>query len=162
MWRLALIVLLALLILFAGPAVKDRCTRLLENPNIALANFIAGLLLIYVEFCFPGSVVPASIGGAMILLSLAGFMEQPWSGSALILIAFAVLLLFVEARYNTYGMIGVSAALLLIWGVHSAVPGLRLGLVATLLIPWAAITIVLLRFAWLARQNKMVSFYSCR
>ena len=158
MWRIAIIVVLSLLLLLAGPELRDRCRLALEDPNIALATAIGGLVLVYIEFCFPGLVIPASLGGALILVALAGFSTHSWNWAGVAAIAAGVVLLLVEARFQLYGIAGIAAIALLVWGVLEAVAGFRPGMVAALIIPWSVLTIFLLRFAWLARENKMVSF----
>ena len=158
MWRIAIIVLLSLLLLLAGPELRDRSRLALENPNIALATAIGGLVLVYIEFCVPGLVIPASLGGGLILVALAGFSVHSWNWIGVAAIAVGVILIFVEARFQLYGIAGVAAIALLLWGVLEAVVGFRPGMVAALIIPWSVLTIFLLRLAWLARENKMVSF----
>ena len=154
---MAIIFLLALLLLLAGPELKDRTKQTLADPNIALAIALSGLLLIYVEFCFPGMVLPASLGGSLLLIAIAGLAAHPWNWPGVMVASAGVALIFVEARFQPYGLAGFAAAILLVLGCYTTVPGLRLSVVASLFVPWTVITIVLLRFAWLARQNKMVS-----
>ena len=158
MWRLAIIAILAVVLVAAGPAFKDRSKLALEDPNIALATAVCGLVLVYVEFCFPGLVIPASLGGALLIVSASALSIHPWNWGGVAVAAIGITLLFVEARFQPYGLAGIAAIVLLLWGAYAAVPGFKISLLASLLIPWAVLTIVLLRFAWLARQNKMVSF----
>lgn len=44
---------------------------MLANPNIALLAAALGLLLIYVEFCRPGRVIPGVAGGVLLLVGIA-------------------------------------------------------------------------------------------
>jgi membrane-bound ClpP family serine protease len=70
------------------------------DPNTALLFFTAGLLGIYAEFCFPGTVIPGAVGGVFYLLSIAGFvgMGVRWSAACMMLAGF--ILLAAEAPFQ--------------------------------------------------------------
>ena len=55
--------------------------------------FAAGLCGIYAEFIRPGSVVPAAVGGVLLMLGLAGMMRGPVDFGAVIVIGTPLLIL---------------------------------------------------------------------
>ena len=142
-----------------GCGARDN-RRDISDPSRAFALLALGIVGIYTEFCMPGRVVPGVLGGVLVLLALSGFSNLPinWLGAALL--AFAALLLVMEVRFGAYGTLAIAGALVIALGavmlVDSPVPGARIGWGTALgvSLPFAAITVSLLRIAVRARRNK--------
>lgn len=120
----------------------------ISDPNIAFILLILGALGLYVEFSSPGLIVPGVAGGILALLGLSALSLLPinWLGAALILLAFGLFVL--EAKFTSYGVLGVGGAASLILGAMlliDAPPELRITLpaAASVGLPFAAIAVFL-------------------
>jgi membrane-bound serine protease (ClpP class) len=130
----------------------------LTDPNIAFAALVIGSLLIYVELCAPGRIVPGAVGAILVLLALSALSALPirWWGAGLLLLAIALFAL--EARVAMYGIPGgiamVAGAVLLI---DSPMPEMRIRwwTAVALAIPFAATTARLVSLSARARHNKV-------
>lgn len=124
-------------------------------PNRAWFVLLVGLLMIYRECTAPGRVVPGVLGGVASVVSLYLLFQKPWSGVALSIILFGIVLLFLQAFWRRYWLGLGAAAVLITSGVHLlTVPRIDL-LPALLAIPMSGITGLLLRTAVRARRNKV-------
>lgn len=62
------------------------------DPNVALVVLILGALLIYVEFIFPGRVIPGVIGGLLAMLGLSRLSTHVhWYVAIATLVPFAII-----------------------------------------------------------------------
>ena len=133
------------------------------DPNIAFILGAIGVLGLYVEFTHPGGVLPGVAGAIALVLSLFGFHVMPinYAGVALLLIGLA--LFGLEATYTSHGILAAGGIAAMVFGsmilINSPWPGTRIYLTTTLgvVLPLAAITIVLMRFAWKATKSKAVT-----
>ncbi len=123
------------------------------GPNLAFILLIAGVLGIYAEFCLPGLVLPAVLGGILAALGVASLLALPiqWTGAALLVLGLSMVLL--EAKFDTRGVLGLAGTAAMVLGatdirVHP------LTALATC-IPFALITIFLASVALRARANKV-------
>jgi len=124
------------------------------DPNTALLFFAAGLLGIYAELCFPGTVIPGALGGVFLLLSIAGFVEMGvrWSAACMMLAGF--LLLAGEAVWHTRWVLATAGVVLVVIGAIRLHAGMRPVLAASIVGPLAIITVALLSIAIRASENK--------
>jgi membrane-bound serine protease (ClpP class) len=95
----------------------------LMNPNLDVLLLTLGLLLIYLEINTPGIVVPGAAGLLLVLLTVFALGSLPVSSLGVGLCILALLLLVLEARLHTRGMLAIAGILALIGGLGTLVVG---------------------------------------
>jgi membrane-bound serine protease (ClpP class) len=98
----------------SGPI--DTLYSLLLDPNVVFMLFIIAMLGIFVEISHPGAIVPGVTGAIALLLFIfaAGSLSPNWAGLALMALAFVLLVL--DVRLPTRGVLTVGAVISLIFG----------------------------------------------
>ena len=89
---------------------------LLSDPNVSFILLALGSLGIFIELLTPGALVPGILGVTCILLAFTAFTNLPvnWLGIGLVVTSF--LLLFMETQLASYGVLGIAAFLLFLFG----------------------------------------------
>ncbi len=105
------------------PSLRERLLSKLTNPDIAVLLLILGGLLIYLEFNVPGTVVPGSIGTLFVLLSLFGLNLLPIRHTAIVLLLAAFVLMLLEAKYGSHGVLALVGIISLVFGLATLVDG---------------------------------------
>jgi membrane-bound serine protease (ClpP class) len=99
---------------------------LIHDPNVTFLLFVVALVGLYVEISHPGVIFPGVAGGIALLLFFfaAGSLSPNWVGLALM--AFAFVLLVLDVRLPSHGVLTIGAVASLIFGAllffHSAEP----------------------------------------
>ena len=124
------------------------------DPNIAFLFLAAGLIGIYAEFCFPGTVIPGAAGGVVFLLGIAGFVKMGVRWSAVFLVAGGFVFLFAEALMHSSWVLAAGGVVLVILGSIRLHSGMRPLLAVLVAAPLAVFTVVLLSVAVRASENK--------
>lgn len=121
----------------------------IADPNVAWLVLLGGILLVYFEANHPGLVLPGVVGAVLAMLAVAslGQFGIDWRGVVFSLTAAA--LLFSEARLGWYGI--AAGACLTTAGI---LLGVRPLIAASASLPFAALTVYLLKVALRAAQNK--------
>lgn len=133
------------------------------NPNIALILGLIGLLGLYIEFSNPGLIFPGVAGGVCVFLALVAFNILPINVLGVVLILLAIVLFVLEVKITSYGLLAVLGIAVMILGalilVDSPLPELKVKLITAvgITLPFAAITIFLMRLIFLAHRNKSVT-----
>ncbi|MEW5974654.1 MAG: nodulation protein NfeD [Acidobacteriota bacterium] len=133
------------------------------NPNIALILGLIGLLGLYVEFTNPGLIFPGVAGAVCIFLALVAFNILPVNVLGIVLILTAIVLFILEAKLTSYGLLAALGIAAMVMGamilVESPVPELRVQLKTAIgvTLPFAAVSIFLLRLVILSHQRKTVT-----
>jgi len=88
----------------------------LLTPDVAFLLFVAAMLCIFLELSHPGAVVPGVIGVVALLLFLfaAAALSPNWAGLVLMLLAGVLLVL--DVKLLTHGLLTLGAVLSLIVG----------------------------------------------
>ena len=105
------------------PSLRERLLSKLTNPDVAVLLLILGGLLIYLEFNVPGTVVPGSIGTLFVLLSLFGLNLLPIRHTAIVLLLAAFVLMLLEAKYGSHGVLALAGIISLVFGLATLVDG---------------------------------------
>jgi membrane-bound serine protease (ClpP class) len=143
------------------PSLRDSLLGWLVDPNIALLFLVGGALLIYLEFNTPGAIVPGALGTLMVLLAVFALNLLPIRYTAVMLLLAALILLLLEAKFGSHGVLAVAGIACLTFGmltlVAAPVPEMSV-------MPWVAfaisaafggITVFLVRLAVRARRRKV-------
>lgn len=142
------------------PSTRERILTRLTSPDLDVLLLICGVLLIYLEFHVPGTVVPGSLGTLLVLLALFGLNLLPIRHTAVLLLLAALLLTVLEAKFASHGALAVAGVACLIFGlatlVDSPTPELRvhLGTAIGAGVGFGSISAFLAWVALRARRNK--------
>jgi membrane-bound serine protease (ClpP class) len=144
-----------------SPSFRQSFLSRILDPNVAFILMILGILGLYVEFTHPGLILPGVAGGIALVLALFAFSLLPvnWAGAALIVLAIAFFVL--EAKFATHGILAAGGVLSMVLGalmlINTRLPGGSIGLWTALSValPFAAITVFLLRLVLLSRRMKV-------
>jgi membrane-bound serine protease (ClpP class) len=142
------------------PTLREQLLSWLVNPNIAMLMLVGGALLIYLEFNAPGTIVPGALGTLMVLLAIFGLNLLPIRFTAVLLLAAALALILLEAKFGGHGVLGVAGVVCLAFGTLTLVaapvpemgvsPAVAFGVSAG----FGLITILLVRLAVRSRRMK--------
>jgi membrane-bound serine protease (ClpP class) len=142
------------------PTLREELLGWLVNPNIALLFLVGGALLIYLEFNAPGTIVPGALGTLMVLLAIFGLNLLPINYTAVLLLAAALVLLLLEAKFGGHGALAIAGIVCLTFGtltlVNAPVPEMGVSPLVALSVSTAfgIITVVLVTLATRARRMK--------
>lgn len=97
-------------------SLVDNLYSLLIDPNVLFLLFIIAIIGIYVEISHPGLILPGVAGSISLLLFLfgAGSLSPNWAGLALM--GLALVLLILDIRLTTHGVLTVGAVISLAIG----------------------------------------------
>ncbi len=143
--------------------MRDQVLDRLMDPNLAVLMLVLGGLLIYLEFNVPGTIIPGAIGTLLVLLSLFALNLLPVHYTALLLLLAAAVLMVLEVKFASHGVLSVVGILCLVLGmltlVAGPVPELRVHRLTAIAagIGFGGITVLLVRLAAQARRNKVLT-----
>ena len=162
---------------FDGTKVKlalsnpyPRRIRTFRPPEVSLSHrrarhvflllVIVGALGLYTEFTHPGMVAPGVIGGICLVLALYAMQILPVNLAGVFLIVLALALFILEAKFTSHGVLlagGIVSmllgALFLIRSPFTA-GGVSLGIALAVTLPFAALTVFLMRLVLRSRKWK--------
>lgn len=151
------------LLVNVNPTFREWVFDHLVDPNMAVLILIAGALLIYLEFHIPGTIIPGALGTLMVVLALFALNLLPVRETSWLMILGALILMILEAKRPSHGILAGAGTLLLVLGlltlVNGPIPQLRVQVATAVAtgIAFGLITSVLVRAAWKARQNKVLT-----
>jgi membrane-bound serine protease (ClpP class) len=134
-------------------SAKQRFLGWVAQPDLLFILLILGIGGLYVEFTHPGVILPGVIGGAALLLFLVGAEVVPLNWFGILLIAAAVAMFVLEAKVTSHGALAVGGILAMLAGalilVRSPITGMgvSLGVAAGVTLPFAFITVMVMRLA---------------
>jgi len=133
--------------------------RIVE-PDVFFLLLIIGALGLYTEFTHPGMVAPGVIGAVSMVLALYAMHLLPVSIAGIVLILLALGLFILEAKFTSHGVLlagGVVAMLLgALFLIRSPLTagGVSLGVAIAVTLPFAGITVFLMRLVLRSRKWK--------
>jgi membrane-bound serine protease (ClpP class) len=95
---------------------RDRFLALISDPNIAYLLMMAGMLGIFFELSNPGSILPGVIGGICLILAFFAFQSLPVNWAGLLLLLFGVVLLIVEIKVVSHGILTIGGVIAMLLG----------------------------------------------
>ena len=132
---------------------KQRFLGWLAQPDLLFLLLIVGIGGLYIEFTHPGVILPGVIGGVALLLFLVGAEVVPLNLMGILLIAAAVVLFALEAKFTSHGVLALGGVLAMLFGalilIRSPITGMgvSLGVAAGVTLPFALITVMVMRLA---------------
>jgi membrane-bound serine protease (ClpP class) len=110
----------------------QRALSALAHPQIAYLLLTLGMLGLTVEFWNPGGILPGVAGGICLLLAFFAFQVLPINYAAIALIVFGIMLLILELKVTSFGVLAIGGIVSLLFGsmmlIDSPLPELQLGL----------------------------------
>jgi membrane-bound serine protease (ClpP class) len=95
---------------------KYQLLELLVNPNTVFLLFTLGLIGIGFELFHPGAILPGSLGGVSLILSLYGLAQLPTTLAGVLLILLAFGLFVAEAFIVSHGALAGGGIVSLVFG----------------------------------------------
>lgn len=144
-----------------NPTLRERILDRLTDPNLAVLILVVGGLLIFLEFHAPGTIVPGALGTILVLLALFSLSQLPVRYTSAFLIVAAFVLLLLEAKFPTHGILAAAGIVCMVFGtltlVQGPIPQMRVHLGTALALggSFGLITLFLVRLALRARSNKL-------
>jgi membrane-bound serine protease (ClpP class) len=145
------------------PTLREKILDHMMDPNLAVLILVLGALLIYLEFNSPGTIVPGALGTLLLLTALFSLNLLPVRYTAVMLLLAAFILLVLEAKFPSHGVVATAGLIALVIGtltlVDGPIPELRVRLTTALAcgVAFGLITIFLVRIAIRARKNKVLT-----
>lgn len=133
------------------------------SPDVFFILLIVGVLGLYVEFTHPGLILPGVAGGVCLLLAIFAMNILPINVLGFLLIAGAIGLFVLEAKYTSYGLLGLAGAVAMFIGAMILIksPWTGAGVSAQVAlgatIPFALISIFLMQLVIRTQRLKPAS-----
>jgi membrane-bound serine protease (ClpP class) len=130
------------------------------QPDAFFILLIVGVLGLYAEFTHPGMVAPGVIGGISLVLALYAMHILPVAPAGIVLIVLALGLFILEAKYTSHGVLATGGIVAMLLGALMLVrsplthAGVSLGVAVGATLPFALITIFLMRLVLGSRSWK--------
>ncbi len=147
------------LVPFELSARQKFLARIVE-PDAFFILLILGVLGLYTEFTHPGVVAPGVFGGISMVLALYAMHLLPVNFAGLFLILLALGFFILEAKYTSHGVLAGGGILAMLLGAMFLIRspltngGVSLGIALAVTLPFAVITIFLMRLVLRSRKWK--------
>ena len=105
------------------PSLRERLLTRLADPDIAVLLMIVGLLLIYLEFNIPRTVIPGALGVLCVALALFAFNLLPIHHTAILLLLAAPCAHSARSEIPSHGFLAIFGTVCLIFGLLTLVDG---------------------------------------
>ena len=144
-------------------SLRQQILSAIAHPNVAYLLLSLGTLGLTIELWSPGAVLPGVAGGLCLLLAFFALQMLPVNFAGLLLILFGLLLLALEIKVTSYGLLTVGGLASLVFGsmilMDSPIPELQLSLrvVLPVVLGFAGIAVFLVRLGVASQQRPAVS-----
>lgn len=131
----------------------------IAHPNVAYLLLSLGTLGLTIELWSPGAILPGVAGGLCLLLAFFALQVLPINYAGLLLMLFGLLLLGLEIKVASFGLLTIGGVLSLIFGsmmlIDSTAPELQLSLsvVVPVVLGFTAIAGFLIRLGLVALRK---------
>ncbi len=144
-------------------SLKQRVLSWMMDPNVTFILMALGMLALYAEFNHPGAILPGVVGLVAMLLAIFALNLLPTRYAAVLLIVAAFGLFVAEAKFTSYGILGIGGVVCLVFGalmlVDGPIPEMRVHLVTALVVsvPLGAIAVFLMTLVLRAHKNRVAT-----
>ncbi len=144
---------------FQLSARQSFLARIVE-PDVFFVLLMVGVLGLYTEFTHPGMVAPGVIGGICAVLALYAMHVLPVNFAGVLLILLALGLFILEAKFTSHGVLAVGGIVSMMLGAMFLIRspltsgGVSLGVALAATLPFALITVFLMRLVLRSRSWK--------
>ena len=142
---------------------RQRLLSTIAHPQIAYLLFSLGTLGLTIELWSPGAILPGVVGGVCLLLAFFAFQVLPINYVGLLLVLFGIMLLILEVKVASFGLLAVGGLVSLVLGsmmlIDSPLPELQVGLrlILPVALGVAAVIMLLVRLAVRAQRQRPVT-----
>jgi len=143
--------------------LRQRLLSTLAHPNIAYILLSLGILGLTIELWSPGAILPGVVGGICLLLAFFTFQVLPVNYAGVLLILFGLVLLVLEIKVASFGLLGAGGVVSLLLGsmilIDAPASELRvsLSLIVPVVVGISAILIFLVRLAVISQRRPSVT-----
>jgi membrane-bound serine protease (ClpP class) len=141
----------------------QRILSAIAHPQIAYLLLTLGMLGLTVEFWNPGSIFPGVAGGICLLLAFFALNVLPVSYAGVLLILLGIVLIVLEVKLPSFGVLGVGGAAAMFFGslmlIDSPLPELQIGmgLITGITVSITGILVFLVRLAVKAQRLRPIT-----
>jgi membrane-bound serine protease (ClpP class) len=141
-------------------SARQKFLARIVEPDAFFLLLILGSLGLYAEFTHPGAVIPGVVGAICSVLALYAMHLLPVNIAGVLLILTAVTLFVLEAKYTSHGVLLLGGVVAMIFGaiflIRSPLTagGVSLGMAVAVTLPFAAISVFLMRLVLRSRKWK--------
>lgn len=141
-------------------SARQKFLARIVEPDVFFLLLLVGALGLYTEFTHPGVVAPGVVGGICALLALYAMHILPVNFTGVLLIALALVLFALEAKFTSHGVLLAGGIVSMLLGAmflirSPLVPGgVSFGVALAATIPAAFITVFLMRLVLKSRRWK--------
>lgn len=142
---------------------SQRVLGAIAHPQIAYLLLSLGILGLTIELWNPGAIVPGVVGGICLLLAFFALQVLPVSSAGVLLILLGVILLILEVKVTSFGLLAAGGVLSLFFGslmlIDSPLPELQIGLgfIVPVTLSVSFLLLFLVRLAVKAQQQQAVT-----
>jgi membrane-bound serine protease (ClpP class) len=143
-----------------GLSGRERFLSRIVEPDVFFVMLILGVLGLYAEFTHPGMIAPGVIGGICMVLALYAMHILPVNFAGLFLIALALALFILEAKFTSHGVLAAGGVVSMLLGAMFLIRsplttgGVSLGIALAVTLPFAFLTVFLMRLVLRSRSWK--------
>src|SRR6266478_5845497 len=141
-------------------SARQKFLARIVEPDVFFVLLIVGVLGLYTEFTHPGVIAPGVIGGICTLLALYAMQLLPVNIAGVLLILLALALFILEAKYTSHGVLLAGGVVSMLLGAMFLIRspltagGVSLGVAVAVTLPFAALTVFLMRLVLRSRSWK--------
>ena len=141
-------------------SARQKFLARIVEPDVFFLLLILGTLGLYAEFTHPGAVAPGVVGAICAVLALYAMHLLPVNLAGLLLIVIGVTLFVLEAKYTSHGVLLAGGVVAMFFGaiflIRSPLTtgGVSLGVALAATLPFAAISVFLMRLVLRSRKWK--------
>ena len=141
-------------------SARQKFLARIVEPDAFFVLLILGVLGLYTEFTHPGMVAPGVVGGICLVLALYAMHILPVNLAGVFLILLALALFILEAKYTSHGVLLAGGIVSMLLGATFLIRspltagGVSLGVAIAATVPFAALTVLLMRLVLRSRKWK--------
>ncbi len=139
-------------------SARQKFLARIVEPDVFFVLLILGVLGLYTEFTHPGVIAPGVIGGICLILALYAMHFLPVNLAGLFLIGLSLAFFILEAKAPSHGVLAFGGVVSMFLGalflIRSPLTsgGVSLGVAAAGTVPFAILTVVLMRLVLRSRK----------
>lgn len=143
-------------------SLRQRLLSGIAHPNIAYLLLSLGTLALTIELWSPGAILPGVFGGVSLLLAFFAFSVLPVNYAGLLLVLFGLVLLVLEIKVTSFGLLTAGGVVSLIFGsmilMDTTLPELQVSLtvVVPVVLGFGAVAVLLARLGLAAQRQPPV------
>jgi membrane-bound serine protease (ClpP class) len=141
-------------------SARQKFLARIVQADVFFLLLIVGVLGLYTEFTHPGMVAPGVVGGICLILALYAMQLLPVNFAGVFLIFLALALFILEAKYTSHGVFIAGGIVSMLLGAMFLIRspltagGVSLGIAVAATLPFAALTVLLMRLVLRSRKWK--------